>query len=238
MFYLYQRVFGKDLICHFIQLKEKDVTSRDGHFWLTRPFRVETKELMKKTQFFSDCRTLKWKDLSPEWATMYCWRHPTKRADQRRMSFKLTLSRTPRSRQVTVKTCNLTRKLRKTNQYFNFAVIFHFSDFSPAFPPNLDQLKPFLGTVLGIIGAVVLIISAIILVVKLRSSKRTSRQTTNQTNNEMNATISPSLQNGILLQEQCNGSADSIDKNPDIIPQGKLQCIQKTFFSNWITWFS
>jgi hypothetical protein len=42
----------------------------------------------------------------------------------------------------------------------------------------------------------------------------------------MSSTLSPSLQNGgVILREA--SSADSIDKNPDIIPQGLLQYKEK-----------
>lgn len=99
------------------------------------------------------------------------------------------------------------------------AVVFPFSDFSPALAPTFLQIKPFLGTLLGIFGALLLILSAIILVVRLKSSSRRERTRASQISNTitMSSTLSPSLQNGVLLRE---ASADSIDKNPDIIPQG------------------
>ncbi|CRK91522.1 CLUMA_CG005183, isoform A [Clunio marinus] len=97
-------------------------------------------------------------------------------------------------------------------------VVFPFSDFSPAFAPTFLQIKPFLGTLLGIFGALLLILSAIILVVRLKTSSRRDRTRASQISNTitMSSTLSPSLQNGVLLRE---ASADSIDKNPDIIPQ-------------------
>jgi hypothetical protein len=99
------------------------------------------------------------------------------------------------------------------------SVVFPFLDFSPALVPTFLQIKPFLGTLLGIFGALLLILSAIILVVRLKSSSRRERTRASQISNTitMSSTLSPSLQNGILLRE---ASADSIDKNPDIIPQG------------------
>ena len=102
---------------------------------------------------------------------------------------------------------------------FSCSVVFPFSDFSPAFGPKFLQMKPFLGTLLGIFGALLLILSAIILVVRLKSSSRRERTRASQISNTitMSSTLSPSLQNGVLLRE---ASADSIDKNPDIIPQG------------------
>lgn len=101
----------------------------------------------------------------------------------------------------------------------SFTVVFPFSDFSPGLVPTFLQIKPFLGTLLGIFGALLLILSAIILVVRLKSSSRRDRTRASQISNTitMSSTLSPSLQNGILLRE---ASADSIDKNPDIIPQG------------------
>lgn len=100
-----------------------------------------------------------------------------------------------------------------------FSVVFPFSDFSPGLVPTFLQIKPFLGTLLGIFGALLLILSAIILVVRLKSSSRRDRTRASQISNTitMSSTLSPSLQNGVLLRE---ASADSIDKNPDIIPQG------------------
>lgn len=102
----------------------------------------------------------------------------------------------------------------------SFTVTFPFSDLSPALTPAFLQIKPFLGTLLGIFGALLLILSAIILVVRLKNSTRRDRTRASQISNTitMSSTLSPSLQNGILIRE---ASADSIDKNPDIIPQGK-----------------
>jgi hypothetical protein len=118
-----------------------------------------------------------------------------------------------------------------------FAVVFPFSDLPPGFAPTFLQIKPFLGTLLGIFGALLLILSAIILVVRLKRSSRRDRTRASQISNTitMSSTLSPSLQNGVLLRE---ASADSIDKNPDIIPQGtklELETIETTksliFFS-------
>lgn len=97
--------------------------------------------------------------------------------------------------------------------------MFPFSDISPAFGPAFLQVKPFLGTLLGIFGAFLLILSAIVLVVRLKKTRRRERARTSQMSNTitMSSTLSPSLQNGVLLR---GASADSIDKNPDIIPQG------------------
>lgn len=101
-------------------------------------------------------------------------------------------------------------------------VVFPFSEIpiSPVLAPTFLQIKPFLGTVvLGIFGAVVLILSAIILVVRLKSSSRRRDRARAISNTiTMSSTLSPSLQNGVILREA--SSADSIDKNPDIIPQG------------------
>lgn len=99
-------------------------------------------------------------------------------------------------------------------------VVFPFSDFpiAPVLAPTFLQIKPFLGTVLGIFGAVVLILSAIILAVRLKGSNRRDRARAISNTITMSSTLSPSLQNGVILRE--SSSADSIDKNPDIIPQG------------------
>jgi len=71
---------------------------------------------------------------------------------------------------------------------------------------------------LGIFGALVLILSAIILVVRLKGSSRRDRARAISNTITMSSTLSPSMQNGVILREA--SSADSIDKNPDIIPQG------------------
>lgn len=99
------------------------------------------------------------------------------------------------------------------------AVVFPFSDFSPALVPTFLQIKPFLGTLFGIFGTLLLILSAIILVVRLKSSSRRERTRASQISQTitMSSTLSPS-QNGVLLRDEI---ADSIDKNPDIIPQGE-----------------
>lgn len=102
-------------------------------------------------------------------------------------------------------------------------VVFPFSEIpiSPVLAPTFQQIKPFLGTALGIVGGIVLILSATILVVRLKSSSRRRRDRARAISNTMtmSSTLSPSLQNGgVILREA--SSADSIDKNPDIIPQG------------------
>jgi hypothetical protein len=113
------------------------------------------------------------------------------------------------------------RKLYNVNLLILSAlVVFPFSDFpiAPVLAPTFLQIKPFLGTMLGIFGAVVLILSAIILAVRLKGSNRRDRARAISNTITMSSTLSPSLQNGVILRE--SSSADSIDKNPDIIPQG------------------
>ncbi|XP_070508131.1 uncharacterized protein, partial [Chironomus tepperi] len=99
------------------------------------------------------------------------------------------------------------------------SVVYPFSDIpiSPVLAPTYLQIKPFLGTMLGIFGALVLILSAIILVVRLKGSSRRDRARAISNTITMSSTLSPSMQNGVILREA--SSADSIDKNPDIIPQ-------------------
>jgi hypothetical protein len=113
------------------------------------------------------------------------------------------------------------------NENFNSQANFTFppkKDFLLELPsalaPTFHQMKPFLGTLLGIFGAFILILTSIVLVVRLKKARQRERARTSQISNTitMSSTLSPSIQNGMLLRE---ASADSIDKNPDIIPQGK-----------------
>jgi hypothetical protein len=113
-------------------------------------------------------------------------------------------------------------------------VVFPFSDIAPAFPSTFNQVKPFLSTIGAVVGIVVMLLVTIILIVRLRRSKSHERQRSSQITNDMSSTMSPSLQNGVLLREACNGSADSIDKNPDIIPQGNAPTTRCTLQDNGI----
>jgi len=108
----------------------------------------------------------------------------------------------------------------------SLSVVFPFSDISPAFAPAFLQIKPFFGTLLGILGTIVLILLAVILVAHLRNSSNRDRTRASQINNTMimTSTLSPSQSNGGVLLREASSCADS-DKNPDIIPQGMCVCV-------------
>uniref|UniRef100_A0AAG5CUT4 Fibronectin type-III domain-containing protein n=1 Tax=Anopheles atroparvus TaxID=41427 RepID=A0AAG5CUT4_ANOAO len=93
------------------------------------------------------------------------------------------------------------------------------TDLSLVYSPTLLQIKPFIGTLLGVVAAIISIASIIVCVTRLRGSAGRDRDCgSNMSTNDASG-ISQSIPDADLAREQCNGSIDSIEKNPDIIPQ-------------------
>ncbi|XP_035894602.1 uncharacterized protein LOC118504344 isoform X3 [Anopheles stephensi] len=96
------------------------------------------------------------------------------------------------------------------------------TDLSLVYSPALLQIKPFIGTLLGVVAALISIASIIVCVTRLRGSAGRDRDCgSNMSTNDASG-ISQSIPDADLAREQCNGSIDSIEKNPDIIPQAIL----------------
>ncbi|XP_049531248.1 nephrin isoform X3 [Anopheles darlingi] len=96
------------------------------------------------------------------------------------------------------------------------------TDLSLVYPPALLQIKPFIGTLVGVVAAIISIASIIVCITRLRGSAGHDRDCgSNMSTNDASG-ISQSIPDADLAREQCNGSIDSIEKNPDIIPQAKL----------------
>lgn len=89
-------------------------------------------------------------------------------------------------------------------------------------------MKPFLGTLLGIVGALFLIAVIIVIFVQMRGSSGRDRNNCSSHTRQLDATTTTTTatattRNAQLFneinRETCNDSIDSIEKNPDVIPQ-------------------
>lgn len=93
------------------------------------------------------------------------------------------------------------------------------TDISLASTPAIANMKPFLAILLGCVGGMMLIAVVIVFIVRMRGSSGRDRAEGYVVNSQR--TIQSSQEVG-LVRDLCNESVDSIEKNPDIIPQGKL----------------
>ncbi|XP_037916377.1 nephrin isoform X1 [Hermetia illucens] len=94
------------------------------------------------------------------------------------------------------------------------------TDLSLAYAPVIEDIRPFLGILLGIVGSIFLVALIIVIIVRMRGSSGRDRH------NYSHQVSRDTLHNGQSIQDIRTGretcqtsSADSIDKNPDIIPQ-------------------
>lgn len=104
------------------------------------------------------------------------------------------------------------------------------TDLSLASGPAIENMKPFLAILLGIVGGMMFIAIVIVFIVRMRGSSGRDRNncettytttTTTMSNGQRNVQTSQDMG---LARNLCNDSVESIEKNynPDIIPQGNL----------------
>jgi hypothetical protein len=98
------------------------------------------------------------------------------------------------------------------------------ADLALEYAPTLMQIKPFIGTLVGVVVAIVFLASFIVCLVRSRGSSGRDRDCGTTSTNDASTAAQP-MPDSELAREQCNGSVDSIEKNPDIIPQGKQNYI-------------
>lgn len=92
------------------------------------------------------------------------------------------------------------------------------TDHSLAQSPAIENMKPFLALLLGVVGGMMAIAVIIVVLVRIRGSSGHDRNNcvNNITSNPPRLIQSPSR----LARSGCNDNADSSEKNPDIIPHG------------------
>lgn len=116
-----------------------------------------------------------------------------------------------------------------TNHFFFYFIDFIFTDLYPEYTPAIEHIKPFLGSLLGIVGGLVFIATIIVFIVRKRGSSGRDRNCSAvQTVNDATLRDQQSYEIGVG-QDLCNDSVESIEKNPDVVPHG----IYKFFLINY-----
>lgn len=114
------------------------------------------------------------------------------------------------------------------------------TDLSLASGPAIENMKPFLAILLGIVGGMMFIAIVIVFIVRMRGSSgrdrnncettyTTTTTTTTTQNGQRNVQTSQDMG---LARNLCNDSVESIEKNPDLIPQGIVYLIDCLNMSN------
>lgn len=94
-----------------------------------------------------------------------------------------------------------------------------------AYAPVIEDIRPFLGILVGIVGSIVLVALIIVIIVRMRGSSGRDRNnySAHQVSRDTLQHNGQSIQDMRIGRDICQtSSVDSIDKNPDIIPQGNI----------------